>query len=177
MKLLQRVKEFFADIKKDIQQEKFIPSYRVVEIRENELNEYTVVVQVINKSFYFYSKPEELLADDKIVDQFSPRDIRALTYLGYLGVHGPKYTILAKKLAEGSDRFVFALKRRGEKNIITKTAEQILNEKEIIKYMDPEDAKTIGYTVAAEDILEEKKQKEHLLRKLHSHNNGYIKQG
>ncbi len=166
MLLLSKVKDFFLYVKKEIELQKYLPLYKVVEIFENEENEYTVAIQVINKSFYFYAKPEELLADDLIVDQFSPRDIRTLTYLGYLQINSPQYQILAKKLAADNDNLIFALKKRGNNNIIIKTAAQILQENDIIKNMCPDDAKIIGYTVATEEVRSEKQEKEAILKKI-----------
>lgn len=165
-KLFTKLKAFSKHLKEERAKMRYLPTYKLAEIIQNDENDYTVVVQLVNKSSFFYAKPEELLADDKMVDLFSQRDIRALTYLGYLGINSPKYKILAKKLAAGTDKFVFAIKKKGDKNIITKTADQIINEKDIIASMHPEDAKTIGYTVATEDVLEEKKQIEELLKGL-----------
>ena len=105
------------------------------------------------------------MANDHLVDQFSPRDIRALTYLGYLGVNGPKYKILAKKLSE-NEKITFVLKKKGEKKVFFKTADQIISETDIIPNLNSEDAKTIGYTVALEIVTNEKLQKETLLKEI-----------
>lgn len=75
------------------------------------------MIQIIGKATTFVAKPEELLMDDAIVDLFSPRDVRNLTYLGYLGINGPKYKILAQKLSEQADQTLFAILKKGEKNI------------------------------------------------------------
>lgn len=163
MNWIANAKKFLTYIKKEAQMCRYIPTYKVTEILKDKHDNYVVAIQVMHKSCYFYAKPEELLSDDKVVDQFSPRDVRTLTYLGYLEINSPKYQILAKKLAEGSDRFIFALKKRGQQTIITKTAEQILNEQDIITSMNPSDARTIGYTVAIEDIKTEMEQKKAIL--------------
>lgn len=163
MRLLGYIKKFLNYLKVETHMVHYTPTYKLVEIFQDEHSSYLVTVQMINKSACFNAKPEELLADDKIVDLFSPRDVRTLTYLGYLEINSPKYQILAKKLAAGNDRFIFALKKRGQKTIITKTAAQIINENEIMSSLDPTDAKTIGYTVAIEDIKIETKQKKALL--------------
>src|SRR5437762_13288396 len=97
------------------------PLYKLVEIRE-ENSEYTAVIKIINRNITFDAKPEEVLANDHLVDQFSPRDIRALTYLGYLGINGPKYKILAKNLSE-NEKITIVVKKKGEKNVIFKTAD------------------------------------------------------
>ena len=140
------------------------PVYQIIEIAEED-EEYTVTVRIRHKNITFYTKPEEILADDSLVDRFSPRDIRALTYLGYLGINRPKYKILAQKLSQNEKTTVF-LKKRGEKKIIVKTAAQIIQETDMIIGMNSEDAKTVGYLVAQDDFVDEKKQKEALLKEL-----------
>ena len=66
------------------QRKSYSPAYRLVEINLTETDEYIITAQLINKNSIFQAKPEEILSKDHLVDQFSPRDIRALTYLGYL---------------------------------------------------------------------------------------------
>ena len=139
-------------------------SYKLVEIIEDE-GEYTVAIKLANKNVVFDAKPEEILANDSLVDKFSPRDIRTLTYLGYLGVNAPKYKILAKKLSK-NEKTIFWIKKKGAKKAILKTADQILNESDIIKNLNSEDSKTVSYVAASESILDEEKQKSELLKEL-----------
>lgn len=140
----------------------YSPVYKVVEIIETDRGNYTATIQLINKNVIFHSKPEDILKDDHLVDQFSPRDIRTLTYLGYLGINSPKYTILAKRLSENADKTVFALRERGKKKVVTKSAQEIFSDKNVLKSMSASDAHDIGYTVASETFIAEKRQKEAL---------------
>ena len=159
--LINKLNVFLQYIKKTQADGIYKPLYKLMDILESN-EEYVVVIQLIGKNIVFNAKPEELLADDSLVDRFSPRDIRTLTYLGYLGINGPKYKILAKKLSQ-HDNASFLIKKKGEKNIIVRTAAQILNETNIIQYLNAEDAKTVGYTAASESVVNERKQKEALL--------------
>ena len=74
------------------------PCYRIADINTSIANEPSVTIQMIGKNITFKIAPETLLADNKLVNCFSPTDIRTLTYLGYLGINSPKYKILAKLL-------------------------------------------------------------------------------
>ena len=130
----------------------YTPAYRLLEILQDEDGEYTVSIQIINKSIVFSATPEEILAQDSLVDLFSPRDIRALTYIGYLSVNNPKYKILAQKLSQDSDKILFAIKKRGDKKVIVKTADEILREKEILDNMNAKDAHTVGYVVGNQTV-------------------------
>jgi hypothetical protein len=162
-KIRQFFKSFFNYVKRirEVSQESsFRPSYRVTNIEEiKEENQYTATIQVIGKNMYFKMAPEELLADDRLVNCFSPIDIRTLTYLGYLGVNNPKYKILAKRLSENSDKTIFALRKRGERKIVTKNAHEICQDKDVLANLSATDAHEVGYTVAHEAISEEEHQK------------------
>lgn len=167
-KYFYKIKYFLKQLFSSQSTRTFTPVYRVAEVEKTEQDEFVVVVQMITKSITFRMKPEEILASDKLVNQFSPSDIRTLTYLGYLGINSPKYKILAKQLSENDEKLIFALKKRGNKKVIVKTAEQILNEKEILESLDAKDANLVGYTVASESALSEKRQKAELAATLAS---------
>ena len=168
-KMFTIVKKIFQELKEAKAKNTYTPSYRVLEILQDEEGRYTIHIQVIGKSLTFHAKPEELLAEDKVVDQFSPRDVRTLTYLGYLGINAPKYKILAQRLID-DNKVAFVIKKRGAKEVLVKTAGQLLQEREIIANMHPDDAKIIGYTSAAETTQEEFKLKKEILKKLSKDN-------
>lgn len=142
----------------------YIPAYKVVELAEKEPGSYIATIQVINKNVVFHSKPEDILKDDRLVDQFSARDIRTLTYLGYLGINSPKYTILAKRLSENADKTIFALRERGNKKVVTKSAQEIFSDKNVLKSLSATDAHDVGFTVASDAVVKEKHLKESLKR-------------
>lgn len=140
----------------------YTPAYRVSEIIQNEEEQYIIKVQIIQTNVYFNAYPEDILAKDDLVDRFSPKDIRTLTYLGYLDINEPKYKILAKRLSEKDDKLFFALKKKGDKNIIIKSANEIVNEENIVSALGPHDAQIVGYTLAQESLVLEKAQKNQL---------------
>lgn len=159
--LLNNIKSLLSLIKDARKKDVYHAIYRLVEVFHNEQEEYMVQVQVINTRATFYIKPEEILSNDDLVDYFSPRDIRTLTYLGYLGMNSPKYKILAQRLME-NDKLIFAIKKRGDKDIILKTAGEIIKEQDIIANLSCVDAKAIGYALAQDSLHEEIKQIEEL---------------
>jgi hypothetical protein len=142
------------------------PTYRVLEIIQNDEHEYITKIQIINKNITFNAKPEEILAQDDIVNEFSPTDIRTLTYLGYLAIDSPKYKILAQRLSEADDRLLFAIQKKGEKKVTLKTAEQIIQEKDIVTNLNANDARLVGYTYGTEATAAEKSQKQELINEL-----------
>jgi hypothetical protein len=159
MKISSIIKNIFETVKKIRNASAYRPSYRVIEVIKNKDGAYTVHIQVINSSSAFYAKPEELLADDNIVNLFSPLDVRTLTYLGYLGINSPKYKILAQRLVDESN-LVFVVEEKGSEGIIFKTASEIMRDNNFLQNMNAADASIIGYTSATESAVKELKQKE-----------------
>jgi hypothetical protein len=156
--MIKTVKAILENFNKSRKKLFFTPTYRIVEISQTKNEDYIVTIQLINKNITFNTKPEEILSNDDLVDNFSPRDVRTLTYLGYLSINNPKYKILAQRLSEENDKILFALQKRGDKNILVKTADEILREKEILDNLSAKDSHVVGYTVGSEGVLREKPQ-------------------
>lgn len=149
------LKKIFIYIKKLSSNKTYTPSYKVINLFQNKEDNYVAHIQVINKSVAFYAEPEEILANDKLVNMFSPVDIRALTYLGYLGINMPKYKILAQRMVKNG-KSLFAIKQNGDAHIILKTANEILQNLDMVSHMPAEDARVVGYTAAIESSQNEK---------------------
>lgn len=143
-KLTNIIKSFFAIIKTTREHDVFKRHFRVIEII-NEGDTYTVHIQLVNSSKTFFMKPEEILADDELVTQFSPLDVRTLTYLGYLGINGPKYKVLAQRIAEQGD-LVFVIKQKGNNDVILKTSKEIINDINLLKNMSSMDISSVAYS-------------------------------
>ena len=161
------IKRFFKLITRIAKGAPVGPSYRVISVEENEEGHYEATVQLVGKGLAYRMKPEEILADDKLTDQFSSRDIRTLTYLGYLGINSPKYRILAQRLAE-DDRMIFMLHKKGSKGIEMKTADDLSKDAEILRQMHQKDAHMVGFITANEQSAAEKQMKERLLSGNHN---------
>lgn len=138
-------------------------AYRILSIEQNEDGTYVAAIQITNTCKIFRMSPEEILACDEITDLFSQRDIRTLTYLGYLGINSPKYKILAKRLSESDSSLIFAIRERGKNQPIIKTAREISCDDALISNLHQKDAHMIGYAIATEDLINEEKQKRALL--------------
>lgn len=160
-----RIKNFLTKYKES-RSTTFTPSYRLVEIVQKGDENFVVTIQVINKNITFQTKPEEILAEDNLVNQFSPTDIRALTYLGYLGINSPKYKILAKNLSVQDNSIIFTIKKKGEKEPISMKASDLAKDKNLLNNIHPNDAHIIGYTAGMEQTANENALKKEILASL-----------
>lgn len=138
---------------------------KILSIEQDEDDNYLAQVQLVNRNQILTMRPEEILADDELTMCFSPLDVRALTYLGYKAINSPEYKILAQRLSATNKRLVFAIKQKGNKRPIIKTAEQLSSDDEIISKMSQEDAHIVGYTTGSEKPSIEKQQRKELLDK------------
>ena len=139
------------------------PTYRIANLEKNTQDEYVATIQLIGKNITFTAKPEDILANDAMTEQFGPKDVRTLTYLGYLGINSPQYKILAQHLSEDTDKMLFAVKKKGSAEIEVKTAAEISSNKELIKSLNQEDAHLVGHTTEMESVMDEKVMKQRLL--------------
>ncbi len=134
--------------------------YRVIEIFQDEHEDYFATIQLTGKNQVMQMKTEDILSNDSLTDSFSPRDIRTLTYLGYLSINSPKYRILAQRLSEKDSRLLFAVQEKGKSTVTMKTADEISNDKEVIHNLDQKDAHLVGFAKGSENIVNEKRQLE-----------------
>lgn len=158
LNIFKNIRQLFQESKKQA-----VHTCRITTIEKDKHENYIATVQIVNKSHIFKMRPEEILADDKLTDCFSQRDMRTLTYLGYLEINSPKYKILAQRLSEADSRLIFAIKERGKDQPLIKTAAELSSDENILKSLDQKDAHMIGYTSASEQMLMDKKRIQELL--------------
>ncbi|HSW94169.1 MAG TPA: hypothetical protein VLJ15_07450, partial [Gammaproteobacteria bacterium] len=68
--------------------------YRIVEIKQSTSGQYKLIVQIIGKSTIIECTPEEIVTNDHMLEGFSKKDIRAITYFACEEIKKPKYKII-----------------------------------------------------------------------------------
>lgn len=123
---------------------------RLIEATKDTEGKYHLSIQLIGKSAIFKSTPEEILADNNLVKQFSSTDIRAITYYACQTLNNPKNKIISKHFSDELNTMVFEVKNYEQNTTSKKTAAQISLDKQIVTQLSPEDAHMIGY-IASQD--------------------------
>jgi len=54
--------------------------YRIVEVKELSTGQYKLTIQIIGKSTVFECTPQEIVTNDRMLEGFSKKDIRTITY-------------------------------------------------------------------------------------------------
>jgi hypothetical protein len=176
MKQMQKIHKTFTQLKNFCRKYKetkkhysFTPIYRLAAVTQDSDGSYFATIQLINKNITFQTKPEEILADNNLVNQLSPTDVRALTYLGYLGINSPKYKILAKNLSTQDNSIIFTVRKKGEKQPLLKKASELAHNQEFLGSIDPKEAHMVGYTAGMEQTAKEEQLKQEAMTDLQNH--------
>lgn len=131
-------------------------THRIVDYGKDEKGENEVMIQVVGRSLVFKASPKKIMSDDGVLESFSKKDIRLVTYLACEDIKELKHEILGQKFIRNMNKFFFKLKhgRTGEE--MEKSAEEISADPALIKSLHPEDAHKIGYVTANEMVKKEK---------------------
>ena len=132
--------------------------YRIAEVSKKS-NQYKVVVQIIGKSTVVECTPQEIVADDRMLEGFSKKDIRAITYLACEQVRLPKYKVVMQDFCDGLNKILFKLKKTESNEIISKTAGQISLDNDLIHNLSHEDLRCVSYTAGYEQSHFDKNKK------------------
>lgn len=154
MSLLSNVLTFFQKYN----QNKYINDstyYRIVDVKTDTDNKSTLIVQLRNKNIVYKFSPKEVLADNALLDGFSKKDIRNITYLAY-HPQKSKTKIITQEFSDKLNGMVFGIQRSGNKNILKKTAKEISFDKNLVSELTPEEALMVGYMLADESFSREK---------------------
>lgn len=124
--------------------------YRIVEVKLSSSGQYKLNIQIIGKSTVVECTPEEIAADDRMLEGFSKKDIRAITYFACKQCKTPNYKIIMQEFCNSFNKILFKLKGHDSEEIILKTASQITLDKNIINGLSPEDICSISYAAGYE---------------------------
>jgi hypothetical protein len=125
--------------------------YRITEINQLANDKSTLTIQVIGKSTVIKCTPDEIVANDQMIEGFSKKDIRMITYLACIHANKPKYKIDTQEFCDTIKKIKFRLKKFGSNEIVSKTADQISLDKNLINKLSQEDVCSISYTAGYEN--------------------------
>lgn len=124
--------------------------YRIIEIKHLPAGKYKLITQIIGKSVVIECTPEEILANDRLLEGFSKKDIRTITYLACDQMKQPKYKIIVQEFCEKFNKIMFKIKETESGDLLVKTASQIVMDKNIINSLSQDDVNSISYTAGYE---------------------------
>lgn len=144
--------------------------YRIIDIKEDNVNNTSLVVQVTGKATVFEISAKEIAADNNMLEGFSKRDVRTITYLASKETNLlSQYEVIEQNICTESNEVLFSLKQKFNPEIITKSAKQISLDKKLVNSLKPEVALNIGFIVGTESVINEKDE----IRKISSYNTGF----
>ena|SRR3990167_3522272 len=139
-----------------LQQAKENNIYRIIEIKQSTYDQHKIIIQVIGKSTIIECSPQEIVAEDRLLEGFSKKDVRTITFLACDQIKKPKYKIIMQECCGVFNKILFKLKKFDGKEIVSKTADQISLDKNLLSSLSREDACSICYTAGYEQSSVEK---------------------
>lgn len=127
--------------------------YRIVVVKKCTPEQIKLIVQIIGKSIAVEFTPQEVVANDQLLQGFSKTDIRTITWLACQQVSKPKYKIVMQEFCDGLKEILFKLKKRDSEEVVCKTAGQITLDKNLIKNLSQENVCCISYAAGYEQSL------------------------
>lgn len=121
--------------------------FRIVDVKKKNSG-YVLAIQIIGKACTFSGTPEEILAKDDMIELFSSKDIRAITYYACIK-NSPRNEILTQKI-DKENNLIFCLRNNENHSVIQKTAKEISLDENLIDSLSSKDAHRVGYAVAQE---------------------------
>lgn len=146
----------YQEVKKELETRQ---SYRITNIEYDSSGRAKIKIHIVGTGKEITFTPEELVCDDKMLEGFSRKDVRTITYYACNDLSKPKYKIVTTTLCENLKKMLFGIKEFGVDEISQKTAEEISANRSIISNISPEDAHCVGYVCGSENILREHEEK------------------
>jgi hypothetical protein len=139
----------------EIQQVQMKNTFRVASIKRTPAGT-KIIFQVIGKSTFMECMPAEILSNDAFIERFSHKDVQKITYahaqeesLKQNQGPSPDLKLIQQEFNMQAGRTQFVLRDK-DGNTSSKTAEEIVKDKKIVKNLTQQDAMNIGYIAGYE---------------------------
>jgi len=123
--------------------------YRIIEIKKLNSGQYKITIQIIGKSSIIECTPQEIVGIDKILEGFSKKDVRTITYLACHQIKQQKFKVISQEFSE-NNKLIYKLKDIDTDVIIIKTANEIMIDKNILDSLNQDDIHRISYIAGYE---------------------------
>lgn len=130
--------------------------FRILDIIDDPNQFCQIKVQVVGTDKTPYWLALDIVADDDLLEGFSKKDIRTITYHACEDKKKPKFKLLSCHFSETNNSTIFNFKQFASDGILKKTSTEIASQKNIINEMNSSDAHTIGYMRAYEESIKER---------------------
>lgn len=125
-----------------------------------QTKEEKLIIQIAGKNAFMHVTPKQLMLDEGTLRGFSPLDIRTITYLACQIENAPKekkwlYRVIAQFFSKNRKEEMFIIQTSSNTSQITKSAQEISSDPELINKFHPEDAHKIGYISGTEQMTAE----------------------
>ncbi len=148
----------YQEIQKELQARE---AYRIVSIN-NDGDECLIKFHIVGAGKEVTYTAHTIAADDTLLEGFSKKDIRTITFYACQDLKKPAIKITEARFSEKLKKVLFRLKKKNSEEILEKSAAELSSNPETISSMSPHDAHSVGYAYGTEHVVTENEEKRKL---------------
>lgn len=125
-------------------------AYRIIDVKQSEHGEHMLQVQVVGKTVSLNLSPREIVLDDQLLALFSSQDVRMITFLACKELQTePAYKIISQEINEDV-HIQFKLREMNSNKEFTVAAKDIVSNKKLVRNLSVEDVQCTSYAAGYE---------------------------
>ena len=133
--------------------------HEIVDIFECPSTGFVKAVIKLSSSHAITKNISDIVTDNDLIEAFDKKTIRTLTYMATVEKMKPDYFVVAQRLGDEADDYIFEIKSRKNKKIIKKSLAEISKDKPLLSKINRHDAERIVYLSGVKDTVDEFKIK------------------
>lgn len=146
--IVSMFKEFISDTVKKSE-------YEILDIYECQQTGFTKAEIRLSGRHIIEKNISEIVTDINLLEGFSKKTIRTLTYMATVERLKPDYSIIVQRLGSEVDDYILEIRSRNGKKISKKTPSEMSKDKSLLSKFSSIDANRIGYLAGIKDTVKE----------------------
>lgn len=139
-----------------LQQQPITDAYRIAAVCFNKDNsQCKLTIQVVGKNITFRCMPEEIVSDDQMMECFSRKDVRTITYYACQIIKKPKKRITFQACYSKLNRLIFGIEKHNHPILEKKTADQISLDNHLLGDLSQNDTHCVDYITACKPFTKD----------------------
>lgn len=129
--------------------------YEIVDIYECDKTSFTKAVIKISERHVIDKYISDIIIDNKLIESFDGKTVRALTYMATLERLKPDYSIVVQQMTAEVDEYILEIKSKNSTTILKKSPSEISKDHELVAKFNPIEANQIGYMAGVFETVKE----------------------
>ncbi len=126
--------------------------------RDSSRSTFIAQIKILGNPIVFECSPQKIVLNNQLLNEFSKKAICMLAYIAMIDITKDKNQIFSQKFDPETNKTIFNLGMEGSPITIKKTASEVSLDLDLLTSLNVKDAHLIGFNLAYEQMLAEKKE-------------------